>query len=90
MVKFNQRSSSRVQIADANAIRGQWKLGIAVKVFPGQDGHVRKVEVQLKNPKARETIKKYKGHGYLTMNRPVHKLVVILAKMKQTVLKNFY
>ena len=64
-----------VLIQDSNQVRGNWRLGRVSKVKPGNDGKVRNVEVQYKNPKSGERINKYGGQDYVTA---VHRLVVIL------------
>ena len=61
-------------IQDTNRVRGNWKLG----TDPGDDGKVRKVEVQYKNPKPGEAVEKYQGRGYVTVQRPVHRLIVLV------------
>ena len=61
-------------IQDANQIRGQWKLGTVLKAFPGGDGRVRKVQVQYKNQ--------------VTVERAVHKLVVLIPKEEDKDAKN--
>ena len=55
---------------------GQWKLGTVVKTFPGEDGRVRRVHVQHKNPKPGEAVNEYHGRSYVTLGRAVHKLIV--------------
>lgn len=67
-----------VLIQDSNQVRGNWKLGRVSKVKPGNDGKVRNVEVQYKNPKPGEPAQKYDGRDYVTVERAVHRLVVLL------------
>ena len=67
-----------VLIQDANQVRGNWKLGIVSRTDPGDDGKVRKVEVKYKNPKPGEAVEKYQGRGYVTVQRPVHRLIVLV------------
>ncbi|KAL9953399.1 hypothetical protein ACROYT_G040811 [Oculina patagonica] len=74
----NLKVGDVVLIQDSNLIRSQWKLGKVSKRFEGQDGKVRKVQVQYKNPKPGEPVLKYNGRGYFTIERPVNKLVVLL------------
>ena len=74
----NLKVGDVVLIQDSNLIRSQWKLGKVSKTFEGQDGKVRKVQVQYKNPKPGEPVLKYNGRGYVTIERPVNKLVVLL------------
>ena len=42
----NLREGDVVLIQDNNQIRGKWKLGVVLKTFPGEDGRVRRVQVQ--------------------------------------------
>ena len=56
-------------ITDNNLIRGQWKLDKICQVHPGIDGKVRRVSIQYKN-KDSDT--------FITIDRPVQRLVVIL------------
>ena len=67
-----------VLIQDSNQVRGKWKLGRVVTANPGKDGKVRKVEIQYKNPVLNEKVQIYKGRGYVTVERPVQRLVVIV------------
>ena len=60
---------------DSNAIRGNWKLGKIEKVYPSNDGRVRKVSVLYKNVDKSTT---YKGGSFVEVERPVQKLVVLL------------
>ena len=64
-----------VLIQDSNLVRGQWKLEKVSKTYQGQVGKVRKVEVQYKNLDLKEPVTKYKGKGYVTVERPVHRLI---------------
>ena len=67
-----------VLIQDTNQVRGNRKLGIVSRADPGDDGKVRKVEVLYKNPKPGEAVEKYQGRGYVTVERPVHRLIVLV------------
>ena len=67
-----------VIIQDSNQTRGNWKLGTVSTVKLGIDGKVRNVEVKYKNPKPNEPATKYSGHGYVTVERPVHRLVLLI------------
>lgn len=49
--------------------RGDWKMGRVSTVFPGNDGKVRKVEVEYKNTDSTT---------YVRIERAVQRLVVIL------------
>lgn len=68
-----------VMVQDSNAVRGQWKIARVSKTFPGIDGRVRKVEVQYKCPPLNESPRVCKGRAYTTIQRPVQRLVVIVA-----------
>ena len=48
------------------------------EVFPGEDGIVRKVHVTYKNPKQGEPAYIYNGRGYITVERSVNRLVLLL------------
>ena len=74
----NVRVGDIVLVADSNVVRGEWKLARVNETFPGKDGQVRKVTLKYKNPRPREPIRQYKGHGFVTIDRPVHKLVVLV------------
>lgn len=67
-----------VLMQDANQVRGNSRLGIVSRVDPGDDGRVRRVEVQYKNPKPGEAVEKYKGPGYVTVQRAVNSLIVLV------------
>lgn len=67
-----------VLIQDSNQIRGRWKLGRVAAADPGKDGKVRKVDVQYKNPAPNEKVGIYKGRGYVTIERPVQRLIVLV------------
>ena len=70
-------------------IRGQWKLGKVSNTHPGTDGKVRKVDVQYKNLNADEPTTKYKGKGYITVQRPVQRLILLLPIDEQWVNSQF-
>ncbi|XP_068674368.1 uncharacterized protein [Montipora foliosa] len=74
----NMKTGDIVLIQDSNLIRGQWKLGKVSNTYPGTDGKVRKVDVQYKNLNADEPTAKYKGKGYVTVQRPVQRLILLL------------
>ena len=76
----NLKTGDLVLIQDSNLVRGQWGLGIVSNTFPGSDGKARKVEVQYKNPKEGEPVTKYQARGYVTIERPVHRLVLLIPK----------
>ena len=61
-----------VMIQDANAIRGNWKLGRVSKVEVSDDGIVRNCHVQYKQTNSSNK------KGFTTIRRPVQKLVLIV------------
>ena len=61
---------------DSNAVRGNYKMGIVKKIMPSSDELVRRVLVSYKNNV--DGID-YKGKTYITVERSVHKLIVIQA-----------
>ena len=63
---------------DSNAIRGQWKLGLVSAVHPGSDGRVRRVDVSYKNNSVDEPATRYSGTKYTTVERAVHRLIVLV------------
>ena len=76
--KRNVRVGDVVLIQDSNQVRGNWKLGKASKVYPGDDARVRKVDMEYKNPRPGEPVNKYEGRGYVTGQRAVHKLIMFV------------
>ena len=43
-----------IVIQDSNQIRGKWKLARVSKIFPSDDGRVRRVEIEFKNVRQEE------------------------------------
>ena len=78
IAKGNLKTGDIVLIQDSNQIRGQWKLGKVSEVFPGEGGRVRKVQASYKNPKPGEPPHKYTGRGFVTVERSVNRLVLLL------------
>ena len=66
-----------VLIQDSN-LRGNWKLGKVITTKPSKDGRVRRVEIVYKNTKPGEHVKTYRGGGYVTVERPVQRIIVIV------------
>lgn len=67
-----------VLVQDSNQIRGKWKLGRIISANPGKDGKVRTVSVQYKNPAPNVC----RGRGYVTVERPVQRLIVLIPVAK--------
>ena len=76
--KRNVRVGDVVLIQDSNQVRGNWKLGKVSKVYPGDDARVRKVDVEYKNPRPGEPIDKYEGKGSVSVQRAVHRFIVLV------------
>jgi hypothetical protein len=74
----NVQVSDVVIVQDPNQLRGKWKLATVSKVFPSEDGKVRRVEIQYKNEKIGEANNEYFGTKYTRIERPVQRLVVII------------
>ena len=74
----NLKIGDVVMIQDSNLVRGNWKLGKVSNVYPGADGKVRRVDVQYKNLTVNEPMKQYQGKGYVTVQRPVQRLVLLI------------
>ena len=68
--KRNVRIGDIVLVQDPNPVRGKWKLPQVANVVQGRDGMVRY--------KICKPGEKYHGARYKTMNRSVHRLVVLL------------
>ena len=76
--KRNVRVGDVVLIQDSNQVQGNWKLGKVSKVYPGDDTRVRIVDVKYKNPRQGEPVDKYEGRGCVTVQRAVHRLIVLV------------
>ena len=76
--KRNVKIGDVVIIQDSKQIRGNWRLARVSNVFPSDDGRVRRVELQYKNEKPGEPVKKYAGSPYLKIQRPIQRIVVIV------------
>ena len=59
-----------VLVQNSGMIEGKWKLGKVVRAGPSlRDGYVRTVDIQYKNPEST---------SFITISRPVQRIVVIL------------
>ena len=67
-----------VLIQDSNQVRGNWNLGKVSKVYPRDDARVRKVDVEYKNPRSGEPVDKYESRSYVTTQRAVQELIVLV------------
>ena len=64
-----------VMIQDANMLRGKFRMGIITNTFPSKDGRIRRVSMSYKNNKEGSA---YTRTKYTTVERAVHKLIVIV------------
>ena len=74
----NLKVGDIVIVQDTKQLRGNWKLATVSKVFPSDDGKVRRVQLQYKNEKIGEAVDEYTGTPYTTIERPVQRIVVII------------
>ena len=74
----NLKIGDVVLIQDSNLVRGNWTLGKVSNVYPGADGKMRRVDVQYKNLTISEPTKQYQGKGYVTVQCPVQRLVLLI------------
>ena len=75
VAKRNVEIGDVVMIQDSNTFRGNYRMGVVKETFPGLDGKVRTVKVGYKNNDAGP---EYNGKQYTYIDRPVHKLIVIV------------
>ena len=54
-------------------------MGVVTSVRQGSDGRVRRASVSYKNLSINEPKDQYRGVTYTTVERPVHRLIVIVA-----------
>ena len=64
-----------VLVQDSNAVRGDWRVAKISKIYPSDDGKVRKVTLSYRQI---DGSKDYSGGSWVNIDRPVQKLVVIL------------
>ena len=77
--KSNIKVGDTVLLQDSNAVRGEWKMGLVTQVFPSEDQKVRRVVVSYKNQRLDEHVIDYKGVKYTNVERPVQRLIVLIA-----------
>ena len=66
-----------VLLSDKNEMRGAWKLARVSEAFQSSDCKVRRVTLQYKNIPDNEPTNQYVAHKFVTIKRPVQKLIVI-------------
>lgn len=74
----NLQPSDVVIVADKNSLRGQYRVALVKKVFPGKDGKVRRVTLSYKNFKVGEKLEKYSGAPDTEVMRSVHRLALLV------------
>jgi hypothetical protein len=74
----NLQAGDVVLILDRNTLRGEYRLGLVKKVFPGSDGRVRKVLLSYKNFKVGEKVSKYSGVKDTLVTRSVQRLALLV------------
>lgn len=67
-----------VLILDRNTLRGEYRLGLVQKVYPGSDGKVRKVQLSYKNYKVGEKLFVYSGVKDILVTRAVQRLALLV------------
>ena len=72
----NLKVGDVVLVKDENLPRSQWNLGRVTIVFPSDDGLVRSVELRMADRRLAKNGKRV--HAASILQRPVHKLVLVL------------
>ena len=74
--------NSRNYISDHLATKQNKSHEMLANVTPHvtQSQNVPYIQVQYKNPKPGEAVNEYHGRGFVTIERAVHKLVVLIPK----------
>jgi len=67
-----------VLMADKDSFRGQHRIALVKKTFPGKDGKVRHVTLTYKNYRVGEKVTNYAGGTDCEVNRSVHKLALLI------------
>ena len=74
----NLKPGDIVLMADKNSLRGQHRIALVKRTFPGKDGKVRHVTLTYKNYRVGEKVTCYAGGTDCEVNRSVHKLVLLV------------
>ena len=80
----NLKPGDVVLVLDRNTLRGNYRLGLIQKVFPGSDGKVRNVTLTYKNFKIGESHSKYDGVKDTVVTRSVQRLALLVPVDKTT------
>lgn len=72
----NAQVNDIVIVQDENAPRNEWKLAKVTEVYPGEDGHVRKLQLLISESALDDQGKRLTKQTYL--ERPIHKTVTLL------------
>ena len=72
----NAQVNDIVIVQDDNAPRNEWKLAKVTEVYPGKDGHVRKLQLLISESTLDDQGKRLTKQTYLA--RPIHKTVTLL------------
>ena len=67
-----------VMVADNNALRGEYRLGLIKEVHPGADGKVRRVSLTYKQYKVGEKVQTYSGAKDIVVVRSVQRLALLV------------
>ena len=67
-----------VVVADANSLRGKYRIAMVSEVFPGTDGVVRSVALRYKTYRVGERVNEYKGGSDTTVFRSVRRLAPLV------------
>ncbi|XP_030831163.1 uncharacterized protein LOC105447377 [Strongylocentrotus purpuratus] len=73
--------SDIVIVKDVNAPRNQWPLARVIRVFPSEDGHIRKVKIVVGDSRVCNSGKR--KNPLQELERPIHKLVLLLPREDQ-------
>ena len=71
-----------VLLKDSNQLRGEYRLARVKEIFPGEDGHIRRVKLEYKNLQQTGDIQNAVGDlkrsSFITVERSIHNIAVIV------------